>query len=161
MIAGHGGTPAEGLRLLDDGSHYDLAILDLNMPEIDGLGLARLIRADERNRALPLVLFTSVVPLSQANGRRCGPWASPRCWPSPSSRPRFRLRSPRSWWRTARDARSRTHAPKIDTDSRKNSRCAFFWWTTTRQTGNSARRFWSGLGMQLIWRMTAPRRSRP
>ncbi len=58
-------SPAEGLRLLNEGGQYDLAILDLSMPEIDGIDLARTLRSDERHRLLPLVLFTSVVPLSQ------------------------------------------------------------------------------------------------
>jgi signal transduction histidine kinase/DNA-binding response OmpR family regulator len=66
MIPVTAADPEEGLRRLNDGSHYDLAILDLNMPDIDGIGLARALRTDERHRALPLVLFTSVVPLSQA-----------------------------------------------------------------------------------------------
>jgi signal transduction histidine kinase/CheY-like chemotaxis protein len=57
--------PEEGLRFLSDGGHYDLAILDLTMPEVDGIGLARALRAEERHRALLLVFFTSVVPLSQ------------------------------------------------------------------------------------------------
>jgi signal transduction histidine kinase/CheY-like chemotaxis protein len=58
-------TPAEGIRLLHDGSRYDLAILDLNMPDMDGIGLARSLRRDTQNQSLPLILFTSVVPLSQ------------------------------------------------------------------------------------------------
>ena len=65
MTAVVAASPEEGLKLLHDGSHYDLAILDLSMPDMDGLGFGQLIRADERSRALPLILFTSVVPLSQ------------------------------------------------------------------------------------------------
>jgi CheY-like chemotaxis protein len=67
-------SPAEGLQLLQDGSHYDLAILDLSMPETDGLGFAQMIRADERSRTLPLILFTSVVPLlARTAGQGAGP----------------------------------------------------------------------------------------
>ena len=58
--------PDEGLRLLNDGSKYDLAILDLSLPDIDGISLARALRTDKRFRTLPLILFTSIVPLLQS-----------------------------------------------------------------------------------------------
>ncbi len=70
MTAVVASSPAEGISLLQDGSSYDLAILDLSMPETDGLGFAQMIRGDERNRTLPLILFTSVVPLSQEQRER-------------------------------------------------------------------------------------------
>jgi CheY-like chemotaxis protein len=44
--------------LLDEGQPFDLAVLDMHMPEMDGTALARQIRA--RNAALPLVLFSSL-----------------------------------------------------------------------------------------------------
>ena len=50
-------SPEEALRLLSD-EHFDLAILDMHMPDMDGSSLARRIRDD--GRALPLVLFTSL-----------------------------------------------------------------------------------------------------
>ena len=52
------GEPAEALRWLRAGERYDLAILDMHMPEMDGVELARAIRAVDP--ALPLVLFTSL-----------------------------------------------------------------------------------------------------
>jgi signal transduction histidine kinase/DNA-binding response OmpR family regulator len=70
MTAVVASSPAEGVSLLHDGSSYDLAILDLSMPETDGLGFAQMIRADERSRTLPLILFTSVVPLSEGQRER-------------------------------------------------------------------------------------------
>jgi CheY-like chemotaxis protein len=52
------GSPAEALRWLDDGEAFDLAILDMHMPEMDGTELAWRIRAKHPN--LPLVLFSSL-----------------------------------------------------------------------------------------------------
>ncbi len=51
-------SPHEALRWLDAGEEFDLAILDMHMPEMDGVALAGLIR--ERRAALPLVLFSSL-----------------------------------------------------------------------------------------------------
>ena len=46
------------LASVDDGHEYDLAILDMHMPGIDGLELARQLRAARPD--LPLVLYTSL-----------------------------------------------------------------------------------------------------
>jgi GAF domain-containing protein/CheY-like chemotaxis protein len=51
-------TPAEALRGLDGGEAYDLAILDMHMPEMDGIELAQKVR--QRRPELPLVLFSSL-----------------------------------------------------------------------------------------------------
>ena len=58
MRARDTGSPAEALRWLADGERFDLAILDMHMPEMDGLALARRIRAT--HPGLPLVLFSSL-----------------------------------------------------------------------------------------------------
>ncbi len=42
------------------GRHYDVAILDMHMPETDGLGLARQIRANADLRDLKLLILSSV-----------------------------------------------------------------------------------------------------
>ncbi len=51
-------SPLEALRWLEQGEHFDLAILDMHMPEMDGVDLALRIRAS--HAALPLVLFSSL-----------------------------------------------------------------------------------------------------
>ena len=57
-------SPAEALQWLEAGEQFDLAILDMHMPQMDGIELARRIRA--RHGALPLALFSS------AGGRESG-----------------------------------------------------------------------------------------
>ncbi|MBA3964355.1 MAG: response regulator [Nitrospirales bacterium] len=56
--------PSECLALLyeqaQSGTPYDLAILDMEMPEMDGFELARVIKADPILRATRLILLTSL-----------------------------------------------------------------------------------------------------
>ena len=61
--------PAQALAMLGDragGPRYDLAILDMHMPGMDGAMLARAIR--DAGHALPLVLFTSLGRRDAADG---------------------------------------------------------------------------------------------
>jgi GAF domain-containing protein/DNA-binding response OmpR family regulator len=51
-------SPVEALRWVEDGERFDLAILDMHMPEMDGVQLAQRIRASRPS--LPLVLFSSL-----------------------------------------------------------------------------------------------------
>jgi GAF domain-containing protein/CheY-like chemotaxis protein len=51
-------SPGEALRWLADGEAFDVAILDMHMPGMDGVELASRIR--QRHAALPLVLFSSL-----------------------------------------------------------------------------------------------------
>jgi len=48
----------EGLRQLTHGDP-GLVILDINMPELDGMQTCRMIRANEKFRNLPILMLTS------------------------------------------------------------------------------------------------------
>jgi signal transduction histidine kinase/DNA-binding response OmpR family regulator len=60
------GLPSEALALIEKGEHFDVAALDLLMPEMDGFELAREIRRHRDARELPLVLITSVTGVPRA-----------------------------------------------------------------------------------------------
>jgi len=51
-------SPGEALRWVEAGEPFDVAVVDMHMPEMDGVALAREMRS--RNRSLPLVLFSSL-----------------------------------------------------------------------------------------------------
>ena len=53
-------SPQEALAWIRRGDPFDLAILDLQMPEMDGLDLATRIRALRDAQALPLILLSSL-----------------------------------------------------------------------------------------------------
>ncbi len=57
-------SPTEALRLMTSGEAYDVAVLDMHMPEMDGLELAQKIRTLGAQKKLPLILLSSLVPLS-------------------------------------------------------------------------------------------------
>ena len=59
-------SPSEALARIEEGETFDVAVLDLVMPEMDGLALAREIRRHRDERELPLVLLTSLGRLPQA-----------------------------------------------------------------------------------------------
>ncbi|MGW8224825.1 MAG: GAF domain-containing protein [Anaerolineales bacterium] len=54
------GSPKEALKWIRQGDPFDLAILDMNMPEMDGVELAERIRKLRDSDLLPLVLFSSL-----------------------------------------------------------------------------------------------------
>ena len=67
-------TPAEALAMLQEnvsqGQSVDLAILDMEMPGMDGLMLARVIKADPRLASVRLVLLTSLGRRGDATAAR-------------------------------------------------------------------------------------------
>jgi PAS domain S-box-containing protein len=65
MVPRETGSPTEALEWIRRGDPLDVAILDMQMPEMDGLALAREIRSYRDADALPLVMLTSL-------GRRAG-----------------------------------------------------------------------------------------
>ena len=54
----HAGDGLEALDVLRAGE-VDLAIVDLNMPRMDGIELIRTLRAEERLKSLPVILLTT------------------------------------------------------------------------------------------------------
>ena len=58
--------PSDALELIEQGNHFDVAAIDMLMPEMDGLELARRIRRHSNGQELPLVLLTSLSGLPQA-----------------------------------------------------------------------------------------------
>ncbi len=62
-VAVEGG--AEALALIDAGEQFDVAVLDMMMPRMDGVELAREIRRRRSRRELPVLLLTSLGRLPQ------------------------------------------------------------------------------------------------
>ena len=63
-------TPREALARIEQGESFDIAVLDMMMPDMDGLGLAREIRRHRDEAELPLVLLTSLGRLPQDESSR-------------------------------------------------------------------------------------------
>ena len=53
-------TPREALAAVDAGAVYDVVLLDMHMPEMDGIGLAQQLRRRAATQDLPLLLLTSL-----------------------------------------------------------------------------------------------------
>jgi CheY-like chemotaxis protein len=60
MTAVQTGSPREALAWVDGGRRFDLAIVDLHMPELDGIALATALRATEAGAATPVVVLSSL-----------------------------------------------------------------------------------------------------
>jgi len=49
----------EAVELLDGEDQFDLALLDLMMPRLNGLGVLKKVRDDERLKGLPCIILTA------------------------------------------------------------------------------------------------------
>jgi GAF domain-containing protein/CheY-like chemotaxis protein len=54
------GSPREALAWVSDGARFDVAILDLHMPELDGLALATAVHATDAGATTPVVILSSL-----------------------------------------------------------------------------------------------------
>jgi signal transduction histidine kinase/DNA-binding response OmpR family regulator len=63
-------SASAALALLDAGARFDAAVLDLQMPDMDGLQLARAIRGRPALAGMPLVLLSSMGNLRRADPER-------------------------------------------------------------------------------------------
>jgi CheY-like chemotaxis protein len=72
MVPRDSANPLEALDWIRRGDPFDPAILDVMMPEMDGVSLAAAIREQRDDRALPLIFFPSLG--RQESGAR---WRSP------------------------------------------------------------------------------------
>ena len=60
MQARAAASPGEALGWIQAGETFDVGILDMHMPEMDGVDLANAIRAHQGEATPPLILFTSL-----------------------------------------------------------------------------------------------------
>ncbi|MFH0989007.1 MAG: response regulator [bacterium] len=60
MIPHETGSPLEALEWIRRGNPFDLGILDMQMPEMDGLMLAAEIRQHRDSTAMPMIMLSSV-----------------------------------------------------------------------------------------------------
>ncbi|HXY89873.1 MAG TPA: chemotaxis protein CheW [Xanthobacteraceae bacterium] len=61
------------LALVEKGGGFDLVVSDIEMPEMDGFGLAEALRADPRTQHVPVIALTShTSPATLDRGRRAG-----------------------------------------------------------------------------------------
>jgi PAS domain S-box-containing protein len=68
MVALDTGSPREAVEWVHRGDPFDAAILDMHMPELDGLAVAGEIRRYRDAERLPLILLTSLGRREEASG---------------------------------------------------------------------------------------------
>jgi two-component system chemotaxis sensor kinase CheA len=67
------GSAREALDLLRDGRAFDVAVTDIEMPDMDGFEFAEAVRADPRTADLPVIALSSAVSAEAIErGRRAG-----------------------------------------------------------------------------------------
>jgi signal transduction histidine kinase/DNA-binding response OmpR family regulator len=57
-------SPRQALQWIEQGKSFDIAILDMSMPEMDGVVLARSIRRYQPREKLPLILLSSLATIA-------------------------------------------------------------------------------------------------
>ncbi|HBB32937.1 MAG TPA: histidine kinase [Cyanobacteria bacterium UBA8803] len=67
MVAHAAQSGAEALSWLEQGRQFDIAILDMQMPQMDGQTLAAQIRRQPNGKNLPLVMLTSIGQVDCSN----------------------------------------------------------------------------------------------
>ena len=72
LLAWETGSPHEGLEWIRRGDPYDIVLLDYQMPDMDGLALAREIRRHRGPESLALVLLSSMGQALPAAHREVG-----------------------------------------------------------------------------------------
>ncbi len=60
MITESVSSGAQALQWIDEGRNFDLAVIDVQMPEMDGYDLARALRKRRSRKELPIVALTSL-----------------------------------------------------------------------------------------------------
>jgi two-component system chemotaxis sensor kinase CheA len=67
------GSAREALALLEDGRAFDVAVTDIEMPDMDGYEFAEAVRADARYAELPVIALSSQISAeSIERGRQAG-----------------------------------------------------------------------------------------
>ena len=67
------GSAREALALLEDGRTFDVAVTDIEMPDMDGFEFAEAVRADARHAELPVIALSSQISAeSIERGREAG-----------------------------------------------------------------------------------------
>ncbi len=57
-------NPHDALALLDR-EHFDLLLVDLGIPDVDGTEIIRHVRSNPRSRALPIVVVSAYIELAK------------------------------------------------------------------------------------------------
>lgn len=55
----------DALSLLNNGTTVDLVITDLNMPKIDGIGVVKGVRRNDKHKFIPVLLLTTESQMSK------------------------------------------------------------------------------------------------
>jgi signal transduction histidine kinase/CheY-like chemotaxis protein/tetratricopeptide (TPR) repeat protein len=113
MIARETGSPSEAITWIQRGDPFDLAILDMHMPEMDGVALAQEIRNLRDEKSLPLVMLSSVSAREERD--RSVPWAAYLTKPIKQSQ-LFNLMAGIFGDAEAKAEKPAVQAPKFDAD---------------------------------------------